>query len=318
MALKISIALCVFNGESYLGEQLESIRNQTKRPYELVVCDDGSQDQTIRIIQEFAESVEFPVHLHRNEINLGSTKNFEKAIGLCRGDLIALCDQDDSWMAGKLEAIGAIFDSDGEVAAVFSNAILVDLNGAPIGENLWSRAGFGPARQKSFYGGAAVKQLIERDTVTGATAAFRSCFRDRLIPIEPNWVHDGWIALILACLAKVQPISDSLIRYRLHPRQQIGADKLSLADRLLTNKERAITFHRKTSERWAVMARKLESLSVDRNVVTFLTQKAAFFGRRAELLKKARWRRISPGTSMLTGYFKFDKGLLSYLRDLTR
>lgn len=91
--LTISIALCSYNGESYIKEQLESIANQSLLPYEMVICDDNSKDKTIKIIKSFANKVFFKVRLFENKFNLGTTKNFEKAIGLCGGDIIVLSDQ---------------------------------------------------------------------------------------------------------------------------------------------------------------------------------------------------------------------------------
>ena len=73
---------------------------------ELIVCDDGSTDSTLEIVGAFAAKAPFPVHFLRNEITLGSTKNFEKALRLCSGDAIALCDQDDLWHKAKPKASG--------------------------------------------------------------------------------------------------------------------------------------------------------------------------------------------------------------------
>ena len=84
---KISIALCTKNGARFLTEQLASFRRQTRLPDELVICDDCSNDGTIEIIKRFAETSAFPVLFNRNENNLGSTVNFERAISLCAGDI---------------------------------------------------------------------------------------------------------------------------------------------------------------------------------------------------------------------------------------
>jgi len=96
--MKISVAMCTYNGSRFLENQLNSIGAQEVQPFELVICDDGSTDSTVQIIEAFRETVSFPVHLHRNSTNLGSTRNFQEAIELCRGDIIALCDQDDYWL----------------------------------------------------------------------------------------------------------------------------------------------------------------------------------------------------------------------------
>ena len=96
----ISVAMCTYNGDKYLWEQLQSIASQTRFPHELVICDDRFTDSTTDIIRDFTGSAPFPVRLHINPANLGAaakgiTRNFEQASRLCTGDLIAFCDQDD-------------------------------------------------------------------------------------------------------------------------------------------------------------------------------------------------------------------------------
>src|ERR1700681_1060394 len=84
--ISLSVAMCTYNGESYLPEQLRSIAAQTRLADALVICDDHSTDRTAAMVTEFAEYVSFPVRLHVNPQTLGSTKNFEKAIRFCSGD----------------------------------------------------------------------------------------------------------------------------------------------------------------------------------------------------------------------------------------
>ena len=110
--MKISIALCTYNGGRFLGEQLRSLREQTKSPFEIIVCDDGSTDETPQLVRDFAASVDFPVVFVANEANLGSTRNFDQAIRLCRGEAIALCDQDDLWAPNKLERLTQILENE--------------------------------------------------------------------------------------------------------------------------------------------------------------------------------------------------------------
>lgn len=101
----ISVAMATYNGEKYIQEQLDSLAKQTVLPYELVVCDDGSKDKTVRIIEAFASSAPFPVHLYVNESNLGYADNFLKAAALCNGNWIAFCDQDDVWLSNKFSRV---------------------------------------------------------------------------------------------------------------------------------------------------------------------------------------------------------------------
>ena len=110
MSASISIAMATFNGEKYLKKQLESLARQTVPPLELVICDDCSSDATVAIITHFASSAPFPVRIYRNEVNLGNSDNFFKAAGLCCGQWIAFCDQDDVWLQNKLARLSLVID----------------------------------------------------------------------------------------------------------------------------------------------------------------------------------------------------------------
>ena len=123
--LTISIALCTYHGERFLQEQLDSFLQQTRLPDELVVCDDGSTDLTVPILEAFGVQAPFPVRLSINSQNLGFTKNFEKAISLCRGEIIAMSDQDDVWLPEKLEKFEQVFVNRPQLGYVFCNAQVV-------------------------------------------------------------------------------------------------------------------------------------------------------------------------------------------------
>src|SRR5438309_759094 len=93
--LSISVAMATHNGATYLREQLESIRNQSVPPDELIVSDDGSSDATLSIVADFAPTAPFPIRIEQNSHRLGYRANFLKVANLARSDLIAFCDQDD-------------------------------------------------------------------------------------------------------------------------------------------------------------------------------------------------------------------------------
>ncbi len=240
----LSVALCTYNGELYLREQLESIAAQTRPPDELVICDDCSTDGTRSIIEDFSSEAPFPVRLSVSDRNLGSTKNFERAIELCRGDLIALSDQDDVWLRDKLELIESVFSARPEVGLVFTDAEIVDQELRPLGYRLWESEGFDQKKQGLFEAGKAFPILLLGNQVTGATMVFRSGFRDLVLPIPvipgSGLIHDGWIALLISAVADLAFIREPLIRYRQHPGQQLGTrlrqgEKLSWRERLRRN-----------------------------------------------------------------------------------
>jgi glycosyltransferase involved in cell wall biosynthesis len=94
--------MCTYNGEKYLGEQLNSILNQTYPIYELIIKDDYSTDTTYSIIQEYAQR--YPViRCLRNTRRQGVNSNFFSAIKIATGDYIAISDQDDIWELDKIE-----------------------------------------------------------------------------------------------------------------------------------------------------------------------------------------------------------------------
>lgn len=223
--------MCIFNGGRFLSAQLESIAAQTRPPDELVACDDGSSDGCEEVVREFARRVTFPTKLVVNEKNLGSTRNFEKAISLCSGDITALSDQDDVWYPNKLDRIEREFLRSGELVAVFSNADLIDDHSRVVGARLWDSFEFDLREQRRFAKGKALNILVRHPVVTGATMAFRRDAFDCLTPIPPGQIHDRWISLLLAARGEFRLIPEPLMQYRQHTGQQIGPGPLSLRER---------------------------------------------------------------------------------------
>ncbi len=315
--MNVSVAMCTYNGAKYLPEQLRGIADQTALPHELIICDDRSTDATQEVVQDFAERAPFPVRFIRNERNLGSTKNFEKAIRLCRGDAIALCDQDDLWGERKLERLGEVLVRDSEAGGVFSDAALVDEHSRPLTESLWGRRQFTPKMQRALNQKGAAQILLEKNVVTGATFMFRSQFVDQVTPIPPEWVHDGWIAMLVASLSRLVALPDRLMSYRLHPEQQIGVQAARWQDALEVDKSKAVAAHERFTQRWSLMEKQLTVLPGDPSITRLLQRRVAFLQARTTLREQKLAGRLISATVLLPGYCKFSRGLLSYGRDIT-
>ena len=116
----ISVAMTTCNGEKYVRKQLDSIMNQSMQVDEIVICDDCSHDRTVEIVKEY------PVQLFVNETNLGFKQNFRKAMELCHGDYIFLCDQDDIWELNKVEKMIGVIQKHPEIHVVSSAFRLID------------------------------------------------------------------------------------------------------------------------------------------------------------------------------------------------
>jgi glycosyltransferase involved in cell wall biosynthesis len=220
---EVSVALATFQGERFLAEQLASIAAQTLPPSELVVCDDGSTDGSLGVLERFAASAPFPVRIHVNEARLGVAGNFARAISLCRGTIIALSDQDDVWAPSKLERLAAALDRHPGAGAAFSDAALVDGSLRPLGRTLFEATRFAPRRRARFESGHALDVVLARPVVCGATLAFRASFRDLVVPIPSTGLHDLWLSTLLSAVTEVVVVPEPLVHYRQHGANQVGA-----------------------------------------------------------------------------------------------
>lgn len=219
----LSIALCTYNGSRFLREQLQSLADQTLQPFEVVICDDCSLDNTISIIQEFSNVLNIKTFV--NDFSLKVTKNFEKAISLCSGDIILMCDQDDVWHADKLAKIQSCFQEKPSQLVVFCDADLVNESGQSLGKNFWSIVRFHQPQIQEFKQGNAVEILLAGNRSAGCMMAFRKELRTTIIPFPthiPLMIHDNWITIVAAMLDKIGLIEEQLNFYRQHSFQQIG------------------------------------------------------------------------------------------------
>jgi glycosyltransferase involved in cell wall biosynthesis len=227
-SLRLSVALCTYNGAPFLSEQLQSLTQQTRLPDELVVFDDASTDDTVEMLRDFAARAPFPVKVHVNPSRVGVTRNFEQAIAACTGDVIALCDQDDIWFPEKLALTSRAFQHNSQIGFVFGDAEVCDLALHPLGYRLWQSSWLSWGQAQAMRNGHAFEVNLKKNVVTGATMAFQARFRNLVLPFDGRWVHDGWLALLLSAIAPVGVISQSVMMYRQHNTQAIGAPRPSL------------------------------------------------------------------------------------------
>ncbi|WP_394759395.1 glycosyltransferase family 2 protein [Flavobacterium sp.] len=222
--MKFSVALCTYNGEKYLHQQISSILNQSVKVDEILICDDISTDKTMAILNDFRAKNSDIIKIYSNSENLRSVKNFEKAIKLCTGDIIFLADQDDVWAETKVEEFKTLFQ-DENTKGIFSDGFLIDKNNDVIhSTSLWNSFNFNPKILSSNL--ELSKYLTQKNNIaTGATMAFRKEIVNEITPFPElnNFHHDQWIALYLALNNNLNYIDKKLISYRIHENQQVGA-----------------------------------------------------------------------------------------------
>lgn len=198
---KISVCMATYNGDQYIKQQIESILIQLKEYDELIISDDGSTDDTLKIISSFNDH---RIKIYNNENRKGVVGNFENAIMKCSGDIIFLSDQDDVWRDDKVKVISDFFKKKPSHTCVFSNAIIIDKNGNSLSEVAFKREP-----------DIDLLKVLIRNKFLGCTMAFRSNIKTLPFPNKLP-MHDWYIGLRHICKGKVGFINENLIFYRRH------------------------------------------------------------------------------------------------------
>ena len=217
--------MATYNGSQYIEKQLESFLNQTRKPDEIVICDDCSKDNTVQLIERFKLFSKLNIKIINNPTNLGVVKNFEKAIENTNGDIIFISDQDDYWKSEKISTYEKEFLNNNNLGLIFSDLTLADKKLNPLPGSLFTEL------QKK-----APERYVGRNTITtpnfvsmklaasGGTIAIRRNLLPAILPIPsfPALLHDGWIGRIASSISESKLIPDSYSYYRQHENNVIG------------------------------------------------------------------------------------------------
>lgn len=222
--LKSSVAICTYNGERYIKDQLKSILDQDREVDEIVICDDCSIDNTVMICDEILSHSGIKYTIIKNKKNLGFIKNFYQAMSLCKNDIIFLCDQDDVWMKNKTSIILDVFEKKSAALMVFSNAIITNDKLEPIND-LYKTLNYSTSYLENQ--NIAFEKLINDNFVVGATAAIRKDLLRMSNDSDNKWAHDSWLAIVASLNKGLFSINDPLIYYRQHSTNTIGLNQQS-------------------------------------------------------------------------------------------
>lgn len=208
--IRVSVAMVTYNGECYLREQLDSILESIGEQDEVIISDDGSQDDTRLILDEYAK--------RDNRIKVlqgpgkGVKANVDFALRACNGKYIFLSDQDDIWIKEKVKRVLSAFLKT-KSRVVIHDATVVGSDGQKVVMDSFFRF------RNS---GSGVCKNVWKNTYIGCCMAFRRELLDTLLPIPDSIeMHDQWIGVINdvtgddSCFLK-----DKLICYRRHEDNQ--------------------------------------------------------------------------------------------------
>jgi glycosyltransferase involved in cell wall biosynthesis len=200
----VSIALCTYNGEAYIKEQLDSLIDQSYPNCEIIIVDDCSKDNTVNILKQYVNDF-YQIKLYINSENLGYTKNFEKAISLCNGEYIALCDQDDIWDKNK---ISIMVDLIGDNILIYHDSAFVDETGVPMNKKV--------SDVQNCYSGNDPRIFLFGNCVLGHAMLFKKELLNFIGNFNDIIIHDRWLGYVATNNGGILYIDQPLVQYRQH------------------------------------------------------------------------------------------------------
>lgn len=213
----VSVVIATYNGENFLGRQIDSILSQTYSNIEIIIVDDKSTDNTGYLIKNYA--AKHPtIQFFANEKKLGYSKSFEHGFLVAKGEFIAPCDQDNVW---DIDKIRILVNEMGSHEIVFSNAELIDANGEKLHKKL-----------------SDITQLQSFDnclnyffdiTIPGHTMLVKKELLLRCVPFPSIVSYSFWLGFVATCKGAIKFYSKVLVLDRQYKNLQDTYDNKNTA-----------------------------------------------------------------------------------------
>jgi glycosyltransferase involved in cell wall biosynthesis len=224
---ELTILLSVYNGAGWLPKQVDSILAQDYPSWKLIIRDDGSSDDSIAVIRNYAARYPEKIILHEDMAgNLGVKKSFSVLLAIADSPYIAFCDQDDIWYPFKLKRLVQELKSceaarpPGSPLLVFSDLELIDGKDQTIDPSFIRYAGLSASFVRS-------TALLAKNVAPGCSMVFNKALA-RLageIP-EEAVMHDYWLMLFAWACGEIRFLPEPLVRYRQHGANTLGAMRI--------------------------------------------------------------------------------------------
>lgn len=222
----ISVAMTTFNGEKYIEKQIESILNQSLSVDEIIICDDGSTDNTIELVKKYN------VQIIQNKTNLGYKLNFKKVMEKCKGDYIFLCDQDDIWKKDKVKEMMSIMEKNSDIHVLASSFEYIDENDTLIisknkkgysNNNLYNKE----VKQDDVVQ-VKTDEFIYGNYFQGCALAIDKETKDFFVHHFDERIPHDWIISLYGSLdGGMYFLNKPLFEYRIHSQNSIGVSTLN-------------------------------------------------------------------------------------------
>ena len=240
----VDILLASYNGGKYIEEQIQSILKQTFKDWRLIIRDDGSNDNTIEIIEKYVKLYPKNIVLIKDEDKrLGLCKNFLRLLEYVSADYIMFCDQDDFWFENKIENTLKKMKETEKSYSLSPILVHTDLKVANSKLEVICNSFFKyQGLDKKVF---SIKRLVCQNSITGCTVMINKKLLELAVKGKNSdmLVHDWWIALTAAAFGHIVFLDEPTIYYRQHNFNQIGARKSSFS-RIFDAKDRKFKTYR--------------------------------------------------------------------------
>ncbi len=226
MERKIDILMATYNGEKYVSEQIKSILQQTYKNWTLIIRDDNSDDNTLKILYKYQKKDKRIKIINDSMGNLGFVKNFEELLKYSDSDFIMFSDQDDIWYNNKVEKM-----YDRIVTENNNIPILVHCNANVCDSNL-------KLIKKNFIKSIEMKKnnYFFSFIVQGSSIILNKNLKIIALPfLKESYLHDRYLHLLSELFGKKIFIDEPLMNYRQHENNQIGS-KSNIINKILKKK----------------------------------------------------------------------------------
>lgn len=209
---KISVVIATYNGEKFIEEQLESIRQQSRAVNEVLIADDCSTDNTVEIIQNFIDKYKLQHWFVKvNQKNVGWKRNFTNLIFQASGDIIFYCDQDDIWFSNKVDVMASVLEENKQIFCLSSHYISIDSKGRILNQGL---------DVKALETGTLSRISIDDRRFFYVPAGCTLAFRSQLLSfMDYNFCECGTDRILVRTAILLNSMYDidlSLIKHRFH------------------------------------------------------------------------------------------------------
>jgi glycosyltransferase involved in cell wall biosynthesis len=246
-APKVSVILCSYNHAPFIAAAIQSVLDQTFTDFELIISDDASADDSVKIIQRFQDP---RIRLIRHERNLGIVENFNRAVAQAHGTYIAQMGSDDLFRPDKLRRQVEVLDAKPDIAVVFTHVDIINRDGLPYR--------FHPLKHLKYHYNQDnhtrhewLRIFFHKNCLSAPSAMLRKSAMDRVGLYDPRFLglqdYDWWIRFCLAGY-ELHVIGEELTLYRRLKRSR------SLSTPTFTNYNRGYFEHRKLLRNYLALA----------------------------------------------------------------